>query len=240
MEPRAYLECLARDGAAFAAAARRGLDASVPSCPDWTVDELLGHLGTVHAWQRTILAEHPQERIPFPVQPPAEDRIAWFEANLSQLVDEATRADPDEPMWSWAPPHSARFWIRRAAQETAVHRWDAEGAHGPPGPIDAELAADGIQELFDVFMPRLDRRTPVAGAAGQTLHVHCTDVPGEWIIRFAPGGTEIERGHAKGDGAIRGAAGDLLILLWGREPAGPVETVGDASLVGMWRSGIRL
>jgi uncharacterized protein (TIGR03083 family) len=240
VETRALLSSLASDGAAFATAARKGLDTPVPSCPEWTLEDLLVHLGTVHAWQRTILSERPPERIPFPPPPPADDRIAWFETNLSQLVDVATRTDADEPMWSWAPPHQARFWIRRAAQETAVHRWDAEGAHGGAAPIDAEVAADGIQELFDVFMPRLDRRTPVKGAAGQTLHVHCTDVAGEWIIRFAAAGTEIERGHAKADGAVRGAASDLLILLWGREPTGPVEVIGDPSLVGMWRGGIRL
>ena len=41
----AYLEAIARDSGAIAAAAHEaGLDAPVPSCPGWTVGELVTHL----------------------------------------------------------------------------------------------------------------------------------------------------------------------------------------------------
>ena len=54
----------------------------------------------------------------------------------------AARFDPAAPSWTWWPDdQTAGFWLRRMAQETAVHRVDVElplGATTPTrwsGPI---------------------------------------------------------------------------------------------------------
>ncbi|HEV2311062.1 MAG TPA: maleylpyruvate isomerase N-terminal domain-containing protein, partial [Acidimicrobiia bacterium] len=49
-----------RDEAAalVAAAERAGLDARVPSCPDWDVAALLAHIGRVHRWAAGNIATH--------------------------------------------------------------------------------------------------------------------------------------------------------------------------------------
>src|SRR5215467_3594765 len=53
MELSEYLDAITRESGALADAAERaGLDAPVPSCPDWTVADLLVHLGGVQQWAR--------------------------------------------------------------------------------------------------------------------------------------------------------------------------------------------
>ena len=87
--------------------------------------------------------------------------------------------------------------------ETAVHRVDAERAAGREHRIDAELAADGVDE----FLVPLPAPTTVEDAPplDGTVHVHCTDVDGEWIVGTADDGTSVvRREHAKGDAAVRG------------------------------------
>jgi hypothetical protein len=51
------------------------------------------------------------------------------------------------------------------------------------------------------------------------------------MVRPQPeGGTEVTREHAKGDCALRGAAHDLLLVLWRRLPLSAIEVVGDAAV----------
>jgi len=56
-------------------------------------------------------------------------------------------------------------------------------------------------------------------------------VPGEWLLTFGQGASVLERAHAKGDAAIRGPAGDLLLVLWGRRPPSSVDVVGDGAVL---------
>ena len=63
---------------------------------------------------------------------------------------------------------------------------------------------------------------------GATLHIHCTDTAGEWLLTLTAEGCEVERIHAKGDAALRGAASDLLLAVWHRTPLADIDVVGDA------------
>jgi uncharacterized protein (TIGR03083 family) len=159
---------------------------------------------------------------------PREGVLDWYREALAGVVaDLRALDDPDRPVYAFSPAHRrAGFWPRRMAQETTVHRVDAEQAVARPvGPIDPALAVDGVDEVFGVFVP-------VFGAArspgdGRTVHLHATDAEGEWLIRFAEGDVEVEVGHAKGDAAVRGPAADLLLWLWGRRPLEGLEVFGD-------------
>ena len=124
-----------------------------------------------------------------------------------------------------------------------MHRWDIDSASGPPAPKAVPVAVDGIDELFEVFVPRLPAEM-VAGE-GETLHLHATDEglepgAGEWTVTFGPGGLAWEHGHAKGDAAVRAPASDLLLLLWNRLPPTRVEIFGDLSVVDRWQRRIHL
>jgi len=228
-----------RDGLALAdAATRAGLDTSVPSCPEWSVADLVWHVGEVHDFWRTMVTERWPEPSPY-VQPgrPGDDQLVpWYRDGVQRTVEELRATEPDAEVWTWAPRGSNAAWVvRRMAQETAVHRWDAEaaaagGAAAPP--VDAAIAVDGIDEFFEHFT---DDGAEGAAPVGGTVHLHTTDAEGEWLVSEpVPGGRlEVVAEHAKGDAAVRGTASDLLLLLWrrvGLDDPGRFEVFGDADV----------
>ena len=169
-------------------------------------------------------------------QPPDGPAVLdWFGAGVAPMLA-ALDGDLDTTVNTWAGRQPRRWWLRRLAHETAVHRWDAEaGGVGPEAahPVDPALAVDGIDELLDNFLPLVDDKFE---GTGQTMHLHATDAQGEWQLTFAPTGVRIERAHAKGDVAVRGPASALLLLLWNRPNASTAapEVFGDAAVLDVW------
>ena len=134
------------------------------------------------------------------------------------LLETLRSVDPATSVWTFSSTNrTAAFWQRRRTQEIAVHRYDAETAAGTPTPIDTALAVDGIDEFLTVFLPRLADNFGDVGDG--TVHLHCTDVDGEWLVARHDGEVVVTAEHAKGDVAARGGASDLLLFLWGRVPA---------------------
>jgi len=235
-----FLTALRRDGDAFAAAAGAvGFTAPVVSCPAWSVADLLWHLTEVHHFWGSVVAQqagHWNEVVELE-RVPDEQLMATYEAGLTRLVDALGASDPATPVWTWSTDHTAGFVIRRMAQETAVHRWDAELVAGTPTAIEAALASDGIDEfLFHFLTNAAQRDKPVDGS----VHIHCGDVAGEWTIRPTEGGFDISREHAKGDCALRGGASDLLLTLWRRCPLDSIDVVGNADIAAQFVATTRL
>jgi uncharacterized protein (TIGR03083 family) len=228
-----YLQALRDEGTALATAARQGLDPPVPACEGWTVADLVLHTGMVHRHKLEIvrgrLAEPPS---PWPPPaPPRTELLGWYEQGLEELHTVLEDTDPETQVWTfYRPDRTAGFWRRRMAQETAVHRVDAESAHGDPRRVPAALAADGVSELVEVFLAPHADGEPVGGR-GESLHLHATDTEGEWQLRLLPAGVEVGRGHAQADASASGEASDLLLFLWGRAPADPLERSGDPALL---------
>jgi uncharacterized protein (TIGR03083 family) len=238
VEFSARVDALQGEGHALATAARAaGVDAVVPSCPEWRVEELVGHIGRIHRWVTRILVERSDargEHWSAATPPDATAILDWFAAGVDPLADALRAAGPDLELWTWTADQSSGFWARRMAVETAIHRYDAQlAAAAAADPVGRELAVDGIDEFFWLvpFWPWAER---VRGA-GETIHLHATDGDGEWLVRLTPEGVDVSREHAKGDVAARGAASDLLLFLYGRVPAGELEVFGDASLLARWR-----
>ena len=244
MESERYLTALARESEALAAAAAAaGPSAPVPSCPGWTVADLLVHCASGDLWARTIVEQRTTQRVSadLPEDPPTGDALVpWFLDGAHALVVALTEVDPTTSVWTFSPAdRTAEFWRRRRALETAVHRYDAQLAVGPSAttPIEAELAADGVDEYLTVYVPRWGK--DVAGP-GQSLHFHCTDVEGEWLVVGTDDGVTVTREHAKGDVAARGSASDLMLFVWGREPASRLEVFGDAALLDQFSGAINV
>jgi predicted lipid carrier protein YhbT len=124
------------------------------------------------------------------------------------------------------------------AHEAAMHAVDAQLAAGETAAMDPELAADGLDEMLTVLLHRIVTRDAGApfGSIG-TLHVHCTDVDGEWLVEPGEDGFTVRREHAKGDAALRGPALDLLLRLYNRGDAG--EVIGDPGVLERWASTVR-
>ena len=184
------------------------------------------------------VAERATEMIPadeIPRPPEGDAIVEWFEEGHRFVSEALAGADPDEAVWTWTGQSTMAFYFRRMAHETAVHRWDAEVAFGSPGPIDSDLATDGVSELFEVVLPfavaNWDMNLPDA-----TLHLHRTDGDGEWLLANDGGRIQVSHEHAKGDAAVRASGTDLLLLSWeriGLDSPG-VETFGDADAARAW------
>ena len=228
-----YLRSLRDDGAALATAAGRGLDPPVPACEGWTVADLVLHTGMVHRHKLEIVRgrlARPPDPWP-PPSPPRAELLGWYEQGLEELLTVLEATDPDTRVWTFhRPDQTVGFWCRRMAQETAVHRVDAESAHGDPRPVPAPLAAAGVAELLEVFLAPHSDGEPVGGR-GETLHLHATDAEGEWRLRLLPAGVELGQGHGQCDATAAGTASDLLLFLWGRAGPEPLERSGDPALL---------
>jgi uncharacterized protein (TIGR03083 family) len=217
--------------------------AQVPTCPDWTLRQLITHVGRAHRWATTIVATRAAEPIPFREVPdgrlpddPAE-RPGWLRRGASGFSEAVHSAGTDQ-MWTHPGIGQAGYWARRMAHETAVHRADGELTVGTRPVIEPDIAADGIDEWLGLISPGGQPDGPKALPAGKVLHLHVTDdgVDGEWLIRGAPDGISVETGHGKGDAALRGPASALLLLLVRRLPTDDpaVEVIGDRDLLGGW------
>ncbi len=237
----AYLDAIAVNASTLVDAAEvAGLDARVPSCPDWVVADLLVHIGQVHRWAaanttRAADAEFWSSReIDVPV---ASARADWVREGATELVA-ALDLDPETPAWTFGDfPSQVGFWQRRQAHETTMHRVDAQLASGALDVVDPTLAVDGIDELL-WLLPLRAWVKPDPARSG-TAHLHCTDVDGEWLLEFTGEGMRTERVHAKGDVAVRGIASDLLLWISGRGSVDALEVFGDDAQLAMLRDALR-
>ena len=237
-----YLAAIERNAEALVVAAEiAGLAATVPSCPGWTVSDLLGHMGLVHRWALVNSGRRPEEgQVPkgeLDPAPPPDARFDWVRAGVAPLVAALAARAPETPTWTFLPPNTAAFWPRRQAHETTLHRVDAQLAAGLPQPIDAPLAVDAIDE----FLALVAHRPPEVGQweAGETVHLHATDVTGEWLLRRTAEGVEVEPVHAKGTLAVRGPASELLCWMTGRGGAEALELFGEPALAERFRHDVK-
>lgn len=213
------------------------LDRPVPSCPGWTVADLITHLTSVHRWATTIIETHATERLRRDQAdfPQGDELLAAFATGAARLQASLRAADLDEVLYTWTGPAPARWWLRRQVHETAVHAWDARSALGTAHPVDAPVAVDGLDELFGVFIPRFFDPA-VFGGSGETMHLHATDCDGEWLLRFEPDQVVVSAEHGKGDVALRGSASDLLLVMWNRSGYDSLETFGDLGVADRFRA----
>ncbi|WP_308257680.1 maleylpyruvate isomerase family mycothiol-dependent enzyme [Pseudonocardia lacus] len=197
---------------------------AVPTCPGWTLRQLVTHVGRGDRWAAAIvesggpveLRAVPDGRTP---DDPA-DAVRWLLDGAPLLVDNVA-VEPQKPVWTFLGPRPARFWLRRRLHESTVHRADAALATGVPYRIEPELAADGVSEFLDLVALR-PQRHPAPVADGVALHLHATDgdlgPAGEWVLRGDGSTLRWEHAHAKGAAAVRATAADLLLAVTRRIP----------------------
>ncbi|QCQ90364.1 maleylpyruvate isomerase N-terminal domain-containing protein [Rhodococcus sp. SGAir0479] len=241
MDTTRLLATLRAQGEMIAATPVDALSEPVPTVPGWTVEHVVRHTGKVHQWVLAALRE-PADAPLSSVRrsgdmPRGADCLTAYRAALDALLEEFDRRDATDPAPTMVGPGTVAWWARRQAHEAAVHRIDVadalRAAGGPAGAaLDAETAADGVDEWASVFLGRLARggRLPDS-LAGTTVHLHGTDTSSaEWHLAFGPGAVEVVREHRKGDVALRGPAQELLLTVWRRRPLAGIDAVGDVSV----------
>lgn len=216
------------------------LSSPVPTCPGWTLADLLTHLGGTHRWAEHIVRTKATQRVPFGqvVQRPDENTnlLHYLTEGSQRLLSTLIAAKPDEQVWAWGEDQHQRFWPRRMLHETLIHRVDVELALGLEPSIASNVAVDAMDE----FLANLPHARSIApklaefASDSQTLHLHATDTDGEWLITMPPEGYTWSRGHSKGDIAVRGPIKDLLLMAYGRRSPDALTIFGDRPLLDRW------
>jgi uncharacterized protein (TIGR03083 family) len=233
MDRETSMAHLAKDGARMAELARGDLAAPVPTCPGWTLKDLIEHCGFVHRWQTMVVRDNCAtfpDRALWEYGPAADESWAdWFQAGVDEAVAVLGAADPKAPRWTWFPPDQTAGWYHvRTPQETSVHRIDAElAATGSAHPIEPDFAVQGITEMFEVMVPSSEG-APIGGSGEQVL-LQPTDHAASWLITLLAETITIAPGPGDAAATVAGTATDLLLYVWGRAPIGRRDVSGDVA-----------
>ncbi|MEU4670762.1 maleylpyruvate isomerase family mycothiol-dependent enzyme [Amycolatopsis sp. NPDC023774] len=235
MDTTRLADALHHHTAAFAkAAAGAHPDARVPTCPDWPLRVLVGHVGQAHRWSASIVRSGPSP-VPDPFDADPGDPAGWpgwLQAGAADLVDAVCAGDG--PVWTFFGPGPATFWLRRMLNDTIVHHADAAGRAFSVSP---DLAEDAITDWLELLAHPVTRtlKPDVAElhGTGQTLRLLPADAEG-WHVTRTPDGIEWTRGTAPADATLAGPLTDLLLVFTRRRPADDVTITGDRGLVEHW------
>ncbi|MFG2907670.1 maleylpyruvate isomerase family mycothiol-dependent enzyme [Kitasatospora sp. NPDC048286] len=247
MTPNEHVTAVAAETDRFATAVRSADPTTpVPSCPGWSLTDLLRHAGSVQRWFTVLLRQRiqapPTSRdVDLKLPERAEDYPAWLTEAGAEAGATFTETDLNAPMWAWGADQHARFWVRRMLFETLVHRADAELALGLKPEIDPGLAADGVDEFLTnlPYAASFAPRTAELRGDNRTVRFTRTDGDGDWLVRLRPDGFGLDAAdpnNPTADATVSATAADLLLLLYGRidRSAPGVAVAGDEELLDLW------
>lgn len=225
-----------RSSALRTAAAAVGLEERVPGCPDWSVRDLVTHLGEVHLFWSAAVAAGPAE------SPPADDEIGdrapcgelltWSASAAAALVRSLRAAGPDGGCWTWwrssGAPMTAAAVARHQVQEAAVHAFDAQQAGGQAEPLPARAAMDGVGEYLTVGLATMgpwphDPASVMLDAGNG----------GCWLVDLGPAGagssrlSDQQRAAARPAVTVTASPSDMVLGLYRRDPHGGLSVSGD-------------
>jgi uncharacterized protein (TIGR03083 family) len=245
MDNSRFLDCLAADYRRMREVVPGHLDAPVPTCQDWAVADLTRHVAQVYLHKVECMRAGGEVEADWP---PAglrdEEPVALLDRAYGELVAELTTRDPADRGGTWYPlDPTVGFWFRRMAQESVIHRIDAElGAGVPIAPVPHDLAVDGIDELLKVFVAySVDAwgdyfTEALAGSPGWVYQIRTAATADEpsvtWLVRTSPGHFTVEGGPGEKiaeelvpDVAIGGTPTDVLRWSWNRGTPGEPNRV---------------
>jgi uncharacterized protein (TIGR03083 family) len=205
----------------------RGADWStpVPTCPGWSLLQLMRHVGRGDRWAAQIISEGSGEVDPRQVpggRPPDDEAgaIEWLFGGPPALLDAVAAAGPSTPAWTFIGPQPAEWWVRRRLHEATVHRADVALSLERGYQLDPVLASDGISEWFSL--------TSVLFPPEGTIALRASDGnQQEWLL-----------GEGRPDVTLRGRSEDLLLALTGRADTSDLVVDGNRAGWDGWLRGV--
>jgi uncharacterized protein (TIGR03083 family) len=228
------------------------LSVTVPSCPEWTLADLVRHIGgnlrACEAATRTqTTVDDPANQVTDfagPLHDAVDVLDSWLAESSAIFADTLRAAGPDAMARMWHIEAPTAFWARRCAQDLVIHRADAAGALGASYSVAGDLAVAAVDELLELFgAPGVADAMPAVKelrGSGETIHLHATDadpaLDAEWLIELNADGYSWRHGHEKATVALRAPLTDLLRVFYRRLPVETpgVEVFGDAALLDFW------
>jgi uncharacterized protein (TIGR03083 family) len=207
------------------------LDAPVPTCPGWSLRDLVVHQGMVHRWAASHLRGTPEGDPDSLARSgaAATDLLGWFDEGANELLQAIVDAPDDlggTPFLLDAPAPRL-FWARRQCHETTMHAVDALAARLGRAPTAEEtwispvIALDGIDELLTGFVPR---RRPGVNRAATRMLVAPLSTTRAWLLDVAPDRPplverlDLDPGGVvpSHDAALTGEPVEVYLRLWSR------------------------
>lgn len=224
-------------------------EAAVPTCPGWTVADVVAHQSMVHRWATAVLRGQSFDQIDaeaLEVQArESGDPLGWFDDGATGLLQAIVDLPDDaEVPFIWDSGDSGkRSWTRRQCHETTIHAIDAMSARLGRAPdaadtwIRTELAVDGIDEILRGFGARPGKRFTVEQVV--SFVVSPTDATTRWLVTLRPGEpAQVDLDPSslpEQTDAMTGTATDLYLRLWNRSAAEPTGA-GERA----WREAMKI
>ncbi len=221
-----------------AVAAAPSLDVPVPTCPEWTLFDLVQHLGEGrHRWAATVAAG-PADAPPAKAGAPAAPRerealLAWSAESTDQLLSALRESGPDRGCWTWwgtsQSPQTCGAVARHQLQEVAVHTYDAYVALGASLPLPDEVALDGVED----FLFTCCATTAAWPHEPAAVDYHATEGR-SWRLWLSADGARTARlptpGTDPADATLLGTASQLVLVFHGRIPVDSLKVDGNRLL----------
>ena len=224
------------------------LRAPVPSCPGWSLGDLVRHIGGGHRWAEQVVRTRATGWLP-------DDQIRqvkgddtgelpgeWLVEGATRLAETLRAAGPDTPIWAPFTYDRMTFWARRFAHETLVHRADATLAAHVPFVAAPEVALDAVDEWMELdVIPAHFEITPSKRellGPGRTLAFAATDVDAAWFVDLTGEVITWRHGTAVAAATVQAPLTELLLLIYRRRPVGApeIEVAGNRELLQFWLS----
>jgi uncharacterized protein (TIGR03083 family) len=230
------------------------LAAEVPTCPGWTVNQLVRHLGGGQRWAEEIVhtrAAQPPPDLDFRDLSPyvGEDPVMladWLTEGAEQFAATLRKTGPDADVWTPLPrgPRNPSFFARRMTHEAALHRADAALALKGAYTLAPEVAADGLDDCMELgSLPEMldfhPRQRELLGP-GRTLRFEATDVrdgvEASWLVDLTGDVLAWRRSAESAAVTVRGPLLELLLAVYRRRPVadGALVVEGDTGLLDFW------
>lgn len=225
------LDMVTERSAALREAAGRAdsVEVRVPDCPDWTLRDLVVHVGQVQrSWAAKVraggAATAPVDDVP------ERDLLAWSRESTEVLTSALRDVGPDAPCWTWweesDAPSTSGAVARHQVQEAALHAYDAQKATGTTEELPLAIAIDSVDEFLVVSL----------GAMGAWPHpparVDVIAVEGtHWAVELTTAAKVRPDPEGGPDATVTGRAADLILALYSRRPVAELRVDGDAAVV---------
>ena len=238
-------------------------DSPVPSCPEWSADDLLWHLGEVQWFWGTVVREDvsgDEAEARKPARPRGRAGLADFFTRVSgELVATLAATPADAAAWTWSAEQTVGFIRRRQAHEALIHRVDAELTADDRTPLDPQLSADGVDEALRIMYAGVPDWGTFTPEPARTLRIAATDAGRSWLVtlgRFTgmdpadgtvydepdieavPAEAAAAEAAAAAAAEVSGMAADLDCWLWHRPALGVIEHSGDRDVLRGFESAI--
>jgi uncharacterized protein (TIGR03083 family) len=217
----------------------RPLDAWVPGCPKWDVEHLVRHQGRVHRWAAKTVRERLQnwlvEEFIGPEEPAA--LATWFREGAVQLAEALRTTPQSEAIYTFAPgPPGVAFWALRQANETSMHRWDAESAYGEAEPFEPAVAVELLTEWLHIAGSVVHNQ---AGTGG-TIRFRATDADLDMTATLAERVCSARSDPAAtADLTLQGKASELYLVSMNRISTCGLQVGGNTRLLDDWRARVQ-